>query len=109
GVAALVGAYPATRSVRQVKAGLAQTDPFLDLGDRARERQRLLVARAEQVEREPLSGAATDAGQLRQLGDQPLDGRGVNAQGNAPLHPEAGKPEVAKAAETAGQPAGDTA
>jgi hypothetical protein len=83
-IAALVGADPATRSVREVEAGLAQPDLLLDLGDRARERERLLVAYAEQMERQPLRRAAADTGQLRQLGDQPLYGRGVDAQRMAP-------------------------
>jgi hypothetical protein len=84
GIAALVGADPTARTVGEVEAGLAQSDPFLDLGDRARERERVLVAGAQQMERQPLGRAAANAGQLRQLGDQALYGRGVDAQRTAP-------------------------
>jgi hypothetical protein len=79
-IAAFIGADPATRPVREVEAGLAQPDSLFDLGDRARERERLLVARPEQMERQPLRRTATDPGQFRQLGDQSLYGRGVDAQ-----------------------------
>jgi hypothetical protein len=84
GIAALVGADPTTRTVREVKAGLAQPNLLLDLGDRARERERVLVAGAQQMEGQPLGRAAADAGQLRQLGDQSLYGRGVDAQRTVP-------------------------
>ena len=77
-VAALIRADPAARTVREVEAHLAQPDPLLDLGDRVGERERLLVAGAQDVKGEPLRRAAADPGQLRQLGDQPLDRRGVH-------------------------------
>ena len=64
----------------------------------SRQRERLLVARAEQVEGQPLSGATADAGQLRQLGDQPLYGRCVHARCPDSLQAEAGEAEVAQAA-----------
>ena len=60
---------------REVEADLAQPDRLLDLADRVGERQRLLVGTREDVEGEPLGGALADAGQARQLGDEPIDGR----------------------------------
>ena len=77
GVAPLVGADPAARPVGEVEADLAEADPLLDLADRLGERERVLLAGAQQVEREPLGGAAADPRQLRQLGDQPLNRRRV--------------------------------
>ena len=50
----------------------------LGLADRVGEGQRLLVALAQEVERQPLRGARADAGQLAQLGHEPLDGRGLH-------------------------------
>jgi hypothetical protein len=73
-VTPLVGADAAARAVGQVEADLAQADPRLDLLDRLRQRQRVLLGSAQQVEREPLRRAPADAGQPAQLGDQALNG-----------------------------------
>ena len=48
--------------VGEVEAHLAQADPLLDLADRVGERERVLLAGAQQVEGEPLRGAAADPG-----------------------------------------------
>ena len=77
GVAALVLADPAARPLGEVEADLAQADPLLDLADRLGQRERVLLAGAQEVERQPLGGAAADARELRQLGDQPLERRRV--------------------------------
>jgi hypothetical protein len=82
-IAPLVGADPARRSIGQVEARGAQADPLLDLLDRVGQREGLLVAGAQQVKGQPLSAPAADPGQLGQLGDQPLDGWGVDGQGEA--------------------------
>ena len=79
GVAALVLADRAARALGQVEADLAEADPLLDVADRLRERVGVLGRRAQQVEREPLRRAVADAGELAQLGDQALDGRGEQA------------------------------
>jgi hypothetical protein len=50
-------------------------DGLLDLTDGVGQRKRLLLGRAENVEREPLCGALPDAGQARELGDQTVDRR----------------------------------
>jgi hypothetical protein len=50
-------------------------DGLLDLADGIGQRKRLLLGRAENVEREPLRGALADAGQARELGDQTVDRR----------------------------------
>jgi hypothetical protein len=50
-------------------------DGLLDLADGIGQRTRLLLGRAENVEREPLRGALADAGQARELGDQTVDRR----------------------------------
>ena len=94
GIAPLVGADPADRPVREVEARLAQPDPLLDLPDRLGERKRLLVGGAKEVEGQPLGGATADSRELGQLGDQPLDRRGVRAQRGLPL--EAREPEPAE-------------
>jgi hypothetical protein len=59
---------------RQVEADLALAHGLLDLADGFGQRQGVLVGGAQQVEGEPLRGPLTDAGQARQLGDQPIDG-----------------------------------
>jgi hypothetical protein len=51
-------------------------DRLLDLADGVGQGQRLLVGRAQDVERQPLRGALADAGQPRELGDQAVYGRG---------------------------------
>jgi len=58
----------------QVPALAAETHAFLHLFDRARERQRLFLLGLEDVEREPLRGAAADSRQACQLRDEVLDG-----------------------------------
>jgi len=68
GRAALVLADPAAGPDREVEADLALPNLLLDLPDRVRERQRLVL-------REPLGRALPDAGQARELGDEPVDGR----------------------------------
>src|SRR5205085_7327473 len=78
GVTALVLADPAPRAVGEVEAHLAQADPLLDVANRLGQRAGLLVGRAQEVKREPLRRAISDPGQLSQLGDQPLDRRGVD-------------------------------
>ena len=78
GVAALVGADPAARSVGEVEADLAQADPLLDLADRVGEGEGVLVRDPEQMEGKPLGGPSTDAGKLGELRDQTLHGRRVH-------------------------------
>src|SRR5262249_23213721 len=79
-IAARVLADPAARLVGEVEAHLAQTDPFLDLADRICERTGVFVGGAKDVEGEPLRGAVAHPGQLRELGDEALDG------GREPAH-----------------------
>jgi hypothetical protein len=80
-VAPLVSADPAGRSIGQVEAGGAQANPLLDLLDRLGQREGFLVGGAQQVKGQPLGAAPADPGQLGQLGDQALDGWGVDGQG----------------------------
>ena len=77
GVAARVLAELAARALGQVEAHLAQADLLGDLADGVGERERLVVVGAQQVERKPLGRPGADARQLAQLGDEPLDRRGV--------------------------------
>src|SRR5439155_19053922 len=58
----------------QVPALAAEADAFLDLLDRRGERERLVLADLQQVEREPLRRPLPDPGQARQLRDEVLDG-----------------------------------
>jgi hypothetical protein len=74
-LAALVLADAAGGLGGEVEADLAVADGLLDLADGVGQRERLLVGRAEDVEREPLRGALPDAGQARELGDQTVDRR----------------------------------
>ena len=60
----------------EVEADLAQPDPLLDLADRVRQRAGVVIGGAQDVEGEPLRRALADAGQLRELGDEPLNRRG---------------------------------
>ena len=76
-VAALVLADATARRVGEVEADLAQPDALLDLADRVRERGRVLGRGAQDVKRQPLRRARADPRQLAELGDQPLDRRGV--------------------------------
>jgi hypothetical protein len=50
-------------------------DGLLDLANGVGQRKRLLLGRAEDVERKPLRGALPDAGQACELGDQTVDRR----------------------------------
>jgi hypothetical protein len=59
------------------------TDGRLDLPDRVREPERLLLGGAENVEREPLRGALADAGKAAQLGDEAVDGGGEQSGSKA--------------------------
>jgi hypothetical protein len=79
GVAAGVQADRAARPLREVEADLAEPDPLLDVADRLGERERVLRLGAQDVEGQALGRARPDAGQLAELGDQALDGRGVDA------------------------------
>ena len=89
-VAALVLADAAARPHREVEADLALPDRLLHLADGVGERQRLLVGGAQDVEGQPLRGALADAGQARELGDQPVDGRSEHQL-------EAGQPRLPSA------------
>ena len=82
-LAALVLADPAGGLDGEVEADLALADLLLDLADGVGERERLLVADAQQVEGEPLGRALPDSGQLGQLADQPVDGRREHANPSA--------------------------
>jgi hypothetical protein len=75
GLAALVLADSTGRLRGEVEADLAVADRRLDLADGVGKRERLLLGRAEEMEREPLRGALPDAGQTRELGDQTVDRR----------------------------------
>src|SRR5690606_38603569 len=77
-VAPLVLADAAARLVGEVEAHLAQADALLDLPDRVGQRGRLLGRAPQDVERQALGGALPDPGQLAELGDEALDGRGVH-------------------------------
>ena len=88
GVAARVLADVAARTLGQVEADLAQAHLRLHLADRVGEGERVVVGRAKDVEGEALSGSLPDPGQLRHLGDQPLDRLRVQ---RAPLHARAGR------------------
>ena len=75
-VAPLVAADLADRLIGEVEADLAEADLLLHLADRVGQREALLLVDAKNVEGQPLRGAATDSGELRELGDQAFDGRG---------------------------------
>jgi hypothetical protein len=78
-VAALVLADATARPVGEVEADLTLADALLDLADRVGEPVGVLRRCAQDVEREPLGGAGPDPGQLAELRDEPLDGRGVQS------------------------------
>src|SRR5262245_8491058 len=64
-VAARVAADRADVLFGQVAALVAETDAFLDLLDRGRERQRLVLRPLEQMEGEPVRSTRADARQPR--------------------------------------------
>ena len=74
-VAADVEADRAHLVLGQVAALAAEADALLDLHDRGRERECLLLGRAQQVEGQPLRGALADARQAGQLRDEVLNRR----------------------------------
>ena len=59
-VAAGVTADRADLVLRQVAAFVAEANAFLDLLDRGRQRERLVLRALQQVEREPVSGPGAD-------------------------------------------------
>ena len=73
-VAPRVEADRAELLLGEVAALAAEAHALLHLLDRVGERERLLLLRLEEVEREPLRGAAADSRQPRQLRDEVLDG-----------------------------------
>src|SRR5204863_5130088 len=73
-VAARVDADRAQLLLREVAALAAEADALLHLLDRGGERERLVAARLEQVEREALRRSRPDPREARQLRDEVLDG-----------------------------------
>ena len=59
----------------EVAALGAEPHAFLDVLDRARERQRFVLRPREEMEGEPLRRPLPDSGQLRELCDEVVDGR----------------------------------
>src|SRR5438034_10785924 len=78
-VAARIEADRARLLLRQVPALAAEADALLDLLDRRRERERLVLRDPEEMEGEPLRGASPDARQPGQLCDGGGDRRGEPA------------------------------
>ena len=78
-VAPRVRAHLAELFLGEISALAAEANSSLDLLDRAGELNGILGAGGEKVKREPLSGPATDAGKLRELGDEILDSRAEHA------------------------------
>ena len=74
-VARLVRADRALLAVREVLAALAGEGLGLGLANRVSKALCVLLRHIEHVEREALRGFLADAGQLRELLDQPLDRR----------------------------------
>ena len=74
-VAARVEADRAELLLGQVAALAAEADALLDLLDRVREGDCLVLLRREDVEREPLRRPRADPGQSRQLRDEVVDRR----------------------------------
>ncbi len=79
-VTPLVQADRAAGLVGEVEADLAETHLRLHLADRVGQAERVLLICSQEVEGEALRGPLPDAGQLAELGDQPLDGRGVQGE-----------------------------
>ena len=75
-VATLVAADLADGLVGEVEADLAEADLLLDLADRVGQSEPLFFIHAQNVERQPLSRAAADSRQLRELCDQAFYGWG---------------------------------
>jgi len=63
-VTPLICADPANRTLRAVEARLAQADLLLYLRDRICQRERLVLARPQQMARQALRGPPADPGQL---------------------------------------------
>ena len=76
-VARSVAADAAGVDLRDVLADGAEDCPLLQLDDRLRERDGVVVRDAQQVVGEPLRALRPDAGQLVELFDEPRDGRGA--------------------------------
>ena len=74
-VAARVEADPAHVFLREIAALAAETHPLFHVLDRLRERQSLVLLRAEQVEGEALSRTGADTGKAGQLRDEVVHGR----------------------------------
>ena len=74
-VAPRVDADGAELLLGEVAALAAEADALLNLADRRRERESLVLRHLEEMEREPLRRAAADPGQARQLRDEVVDGR----------------------------------
>ena len=79
-VAAGVEADPAELLLGQVAALAAEANALLHLLDRRRQRERLVLRRREDVEREPLRGARADPRQARQLRDEIVHRRAEHAR-----------------------------
>ena len=77
-VAARVEADRAGLLLGEVPALAAEAHPLLHLGERSRERERLLGGSLKDVERQALRRALADPGEAGQLGDEVLDGRAVD-------------------------------
>ena len=84
-VAARVEADRAELLLGQVAALAAEADALLDLLDRVRERDGLVLLRREDVESESLRRPRADPGQPRQLRDQVVH-RGAQHPHNLPVH-----------------------
>lgn len=78
-IAALIGADGAELFAREVEAGAAVADVGLDVADGVGEAQGLIRRSLQNMEREPLGGAAADARQARELGEQAINGCGIGA------------------------------
>jgi hypothetical protein len=72
-----VGTDVADLALRQVEADRAAADRRLDLADRVGQPQRLFLAAAQDVMREPFRRLAADARQGRELVDQVPDRRPI--------------------------------
>ena len=79
-VAPRVRADAAELLLGEVPALAAEADARLHVLDRARQLERLLGSRGEDVKRQPLSRPPPDAGELRELRDEVLDGRAQHGE-----------------------------